>query len=90
MALSFNAHAESVNLIFAGDIMLDDGPGRFIAKGGDPLAPFAAVLKAADYRIANLECPIAESGTRLTPKFFTFRAHPRTLPDLQGRFDAVT
>ena len=85
-----SAQAEPMTLIFAGDIMLDDGPGRFIAKGGDPLAPFAAVLKAADYRIANLECPIAESGTRLTPKFFTFRAHPRTLPALQGRFDAVT
>ena len=87
---SASVQAEPMTLIFAGDIMLDDGPGRFIAKGGDPLAPFAAVLKAADYRIANLECPIAESGTRLTPKFFTFRAHPRTLPVLQGRFDAVT
>lgn len=87
---AFAVHAEPITLIFAGDIMLDDGPGRLIAKGGDPLAPFAEILKAADYRIANLETPVAESGTRLIPKFFTFRAHPRTLSVLQGRFDAVT
>ena len=43
MALSLNVHAESVNLIFAGDIMLDDGPGRLIARGGDPLAPLSLI-----------------------------------------------
>ena len=90
MALSLNSHAESVNLIFAGDIMLDDGPGRLIARGGDPLAPFAAILNAADYRIGNLECPIAESGTALDNKIFSFRAKPQVLPVLQGRFDAVS
>jgi poly-gamma-glutamate synthesis protein (capsule biosynthesis protein) len=84
------AHAEPLTLILAGDIMLDDGPGRLIARGGDPLAPFADILKAADYRIANLESPIAENGTRRAPKFYTFRAHPRTLPVLHGRFDAVS
>jgi len=82
--------ADPVTLIFAGDIMLDDGPGRFIARGGDPLAPFAKTLKAADYRIANLECPVASNGRRLSGKPFTFRAHPRTLAVLQCRFDAVS
>jgi poly-gamma-glutamate synthesis protein (capsule biosynthesis protein) len=55
-----------------------------VHRQGATLAPFAAALKAADYRIANLECPIAESGTRLTPKFFTFRAHPRHCPCCKG------
>lgn len=87
---ALNVQAEPLTLIFAGDIMLDDGPGRLIARGGDPLAHFADILKAADYRIANLETPIAESGKRITPKFYAFRAHPRTLPVLQGRFDAVS
>lgn len=87
---AFNVHAEPLTLIFAGDVMLDDGPGRLIARGGDPLTHFADTLKAADYRIANLESPIAESGTRLTPKFYAFRAHPRTLSVLHGRFDAVS
>ena len=87
---ALNAQAEPMTLIFAGDIMLDDGPGRLIARGGDPLAPFANMLKAADYRIANLETSVARSGKRLADKPYTFRAHPRTLRILQGRFDAVT
>ena len=90
LALSFGAQAEPVRLIFAGDIMLDDGPGRFIAAGGDPLLPFADILKEADYRIGNLECPIATSGTPLANKIYSFRARPSTLPILQGRFDAVS
>ena len=87
--LALNLRAEPVELIFVGDIMLDDGPGRLISRDGDPLLPFSAILKDADYRIANLECPIAESGRALDNKHYTFRAKPRVLPVLQGRFDAV-
>jgi len=84
------ARAEPVTLLFAGDIMLDDGPGQTIAKGGDPLAPFAAVLADADYRIGNLECPVASSGQAHASKIVTFRADPRALSILPGRFDAVS
>ena len=90
LALAGPLRAEPLTLLFAGDVMLDDGPGRLIEQGGDPLAPFAAVLAGADYRIANLEAPIARQGQRLEPKFYTFRAHPRVLPRVQGRFDAVS
>jgi poly-gamma-glutamate synthesis protein (capsule biosynthesis protein) len=88
--LSFGAQAETIRLIFAGDIMLDDGPGRFIAEGGDPLLPFAEILKDADYRIGNLECSIANGGTPFANKIYSFRAKPGTLPILQSRFDAVS
>lgn len=88
--LSLNLHAEPVTLIFAGDIMLDDGPGQLIGKGGDPLLPFSRILKEADYRIGNLECPIAESGAQQDNKIYNFRAKPRVLPVLQGRFDAMS
>ena len=81
--------AEPLRLVFVGDIMLDDGPGRLVAAGADPLAPFAALLQDADYRIGNLECPIATSGTPLANKIATFRAHPRVLRVLAGRFDAL-
>jgi poly-gamma-glutamate synthesis protein (capsule biosynthesis protein) len=84
------ARAEPVMLIFAGDIMLADGPGRSIAAGGDPLAPFAATLAQADYRIANLECPVATGGQPHASKIATFRADPHTLSVLRGRFDAVS
>ncbi|MBN9422728.1 MAG: CapA family protein [Candidatus Accumulibacter sp.] len=83
------ARAEPVRFGFAGDIMLDDGPGRTIAAGGDPLAPFAARLRDADFTIGNLECPIATGGRALANKIYTFRAHPRVLPLLKGRFDAL-
>lgn len=82
--------AEPLKLIFAGDVMLDDGPGRVIASGRDPLAPFAALLADADYRIGNLECPIATTGTALGNKIYTFRADPRVLSVLKGRFDAMS
>jgi poly-gamma-glutamate synthesis protein (capsule biosynthesis protein) len=87
--LAASVHAEPLTVVFAGDIMLDDGPGRLIAQGGDPLAPFADILKAADYRIGNLECPIAESGTPLDNKIYSFRARPAAVRILPGRFDAV-
>lgn len=83
------AQAEPVRLIFAGDVMLDDGPGRTIASGRDPLAPVAHLLADADYRIGNLECPIATTGQPLDGKVYTFRAHPRVLEVLKGRFDAL-
>lgn len=84
------AQAAPLTLIFAGDIMLDDGPGQTIAAGGDPLASFAALLSAADYRIGNLECPVAVGGQAHARKVAIFRAKPNTLDVLRGRFDAVS
>lgn len=89
LLLCGSLQAAPLTLIFAGDIMLDDGPGRLIAHGGDPLAPFAAILEAADYRIGNLECPIADNGQPSANKIFSFRASPATTRILSGRFDAV-
>jgi poly-gamma-glutamate synthesis protein (capsule biosynthesis protein) len=81
--------AESVRLIFVGDIMLDDGPGRVIKSGRDPLAPFAAQLRDADFTIGNLECPIATVGKAFESKIFSFRADPGAVSVLKGRFDAL-
>lgn len=44
---------------------------------------------AADYRIGNLECPIATGGRALENKIYTFRAAPAGLSVLAGRFDAM-
>lgn len=86
------APAPTVTLLFAGDIMLDDGPGQTIAQGGDPLAPIASLLADADYRIGNLETPIAgaQTGTPTASKIFNFRAAPGTTRVLKGRFDALS
>lgn len=78
--LAGTAQAEPLTLLFAGDIMLADGPGQTIA----------AILNAADYRIGNLEVPVATSGQAHASKIVSFRAEPRTLSVLRGRFDAVS
>ena len=89
LALAGAPAADPLRLLFVGDIMLDDGPGRLIEHGGDPLAPFAALLAEADYTIGNLECPIASTGQPLENKIASFRAHRRVLPVLAGRFTAL-
>lgn len=83
------AQGPSVRLAWMGDVMLADGPGRVIARGGDPFAGVARLLRQADLRIANLECVIASSG-RALDKPWTFRAHPRTLAVLKRHVDAVS
>ncbi len=80
----------TLRLVFAGDVMLDDGPGRTVAEGGDPLAPFDALLRDADVTIGNLECPVAASGTAHASKIYAFRADPRVMRVLRGRFDAMS
>ncbi|MEB0140517.1 MULTISPECIES: CapA family protein [unclassified Undibacterium] len=79
----------TVSLLFAGDIVLDGAPGKWIADGKDPLARYAAILASTDIRIANLECVVATSG-KPADKNFTFRAKPSTLPLLHHYFDAVS
>jgi poly-gamma-glutamate capsule biosynthesis protein CapA/YwtB (metallophosphatase superfamily) len=77
------------HLVFVGDVMLDDGPGREIARGVDPLADFADLLTEADFTVGNLECVLATAGTKVE-KPFNFRADPRCLPLLVRYFDAVS
>ena len=88
--LSVLAHAEPLRLVFVGDVMLDEGPGKVIVAGRDPLAPFSAALADADFRIANLECPVATTGRPLPTKIYTFRANPDAVRVLKGRVDAVS
>ncbi len=83
-----DASLASVDLVFAGDIVLDDTAGDLIARGGDPFAGFAGFFRNADIRTVNLECVIATKGSA-GDKNYTFRAHPRVLPVLKRHFDAV-
>ena len=83
LGLANPGNAQSLRLIFTGDIMLDDRPGQVIAQGRDPFVHVSEMLKDADYRIGNLECPIATVGTPMESKIYSFRAHPRVLPVLE-------
>lgn len=88
-AAGTSAAEPTVALAFVGDVMLDDGPGRRIAAGHDPLVPFAPLLDDADVRIGNLECVVARRGSAEPDKPYTFRAHPRVLPLLKRHLDVV-
>lgn len=91
--ISSNVWAEtispSVSIVFVGDIMLDELPGKLIEEGIDPFAAFADILRAADLRIGNLECVVGTTGVA-RDKPYTFRAHPRVLPILKRHFTAVS
>ena len=89
-AVLAGAHAEPVRLVFAGDVMLDDGPGQVVASGRDPFEHFAGVLREADFSIGNLETPIATSGKALENKIVTFRASPAVASVLTPHFDALS
>lgn len=82
--------AQEVTLAFMGDVMLADGPGRLIQRGGDPFRAVAPWLAGADVRVANLECVVARGGSPEPDKPYTFRAHPRVLPILRRYVDGVS
>ncbi len=84
-----NATTKKVSLLFVGDMVLDDLPGKAMEQGIDPYASVAALFQSADIRIGNLECVIA-SGGKAVEKNFTFRAHPRSLNYLKKYFDAIS
>lgn len=80
---------KQVSIVFVGDMVLDDLPGKAIEQGQDPFIAFSNILNSADLRIANLECVIATTG-KAAEKNFTFRAHPRVIPLLKKHFDAIS
>lgn len=88
--LAAGAKGPVVTLAFVGDINLAGLPEAMIQRGGDPFAPFAPILDAADARIGNLECVVATGGEPIPDKPYTFRAQPETLARLRQRFDAVS
>ena len=53
---SASAENKTIKIVFVGDIMLDDLPGKYIKDGNDPFASFSALFQSADLTIGNLEC----------------------------------
>jgi poly-gamma-glutamate capsule biosynthesis protein CapA/YwtB (metallophosphatase superfamily) len=82
-------HEEGVvRIVFAGDVMLDGGPGHTIVHGGDPFAEFGPILGGADIAVGNLECVLADGGEQVL-KPYTFRAPQESLPLLKRYFTAL-
>lgn len=83
------APSKRVSVLFVGDMVLADLPGKAIEQGKNPYAAFKDIFASADLRIGNLECVIATTG-KAAEKNFTFRAHPRVIPLLKQHFDAIS
>src|SRR5262249_23245469 len=79
----------TVRLVFVGDGMLADTPGKVVARGDDPFAPFPGILHDGEFTIANLECVIPPPGQRVE-KPWNFRADPRCATLLARHFQAVS
>ncbi len=79
----------SIRMVFVGDVMLADTPGKLVRAGKDPFRHFADLLKNADLSIGNLECVISAKGTAID-KPYTFRAPKQALPLLKKYFSAVS
>lgn len=80
---------DTVQIFFAGDIMLDTLPGEEIAQGRDPFLDFSDIFAKADLSIGNLECVVATVGEKVE-KPYNFRAAPAVLNLLKKHFGAVT
>lgn len=91
LSMSRTARAEDppVRIVFAGDIMLDGGPGHLVTNGGDPFAGVATALGDADLTVGNLECAIVKKG-HAVDKPYTFRGPQQALPLLKEHFSAVS
>ena len=87
-ALAAEGEQNIVRIVFAGDVMLDGGPGHTIVHGGDPFAEFEPIFRGADISICNLECVLADGG-RQVRKAYTFRAPQKSLPLLKQYFTAL-
>ncbi len=78
--------AEEITVTAVGDVML---AGRWTSQlrktgYGFPFRATESELRSSDITIANLESPIARSGTEYTDKKFRFRAEPAVAPALKS------
>lgn len=80
--------SKTIDLAFAGDIMLADTPGERIALGEDPFGDFAEVFRKVDLAVGNLECVVSTTGEPFD-KPYVYRAHPRVLELVQKHLDVV-
>ncbi len=80
---------ESLKILFAGDIMLDGGPGNFVANGKDPFAACAPLFEGVDLCIGNLECVLGRGGEQQL-KPYVFRGATDSPRFLKKYFHAVS
>ncbi len=80
---------QPISIMFVGDIMLDGGPGNYVAAGKDPFAKCARLLTSSDLTIGNLECVLGRGGDQVL-KNYTYRAARNSEKYIKQYFHAVS
>lgn len=90
-ALELAEHARTfpISILFVGDIMLDGGPGNYVANGRDPFEKVGQLLTSTDLTIGNLECVLGRGGQQML-KNYTFRAANNSEKFIKRYFHAVS
>jgi poly-gamma-glutamate synthesis protein (capsule biosynthesis protein) len=87
------AEKRAYTLLFAGDVMLSRTVGARMEAENDWSLPFRLIqdmLRKADLRYCNLECPVSDRGGNLH-HLYSFRADPRAIEGLKATgFDVVS
>ncbi|HEX2972335.1 MAG TPA: CapA family protein [Tepidisphaeraceae bacterium] len=84
-----------MRLLFVGDVMLGRLVNQVLQREG-PAYPWGSalhIIRAADWRVCNLECVISDLGEpwSVTPKVFHFRSDAKNIAVLQAAaLDAVS
>jgi formylglycine-generating enzyme required for sulfatase activity len=78
-----------IQILFVGDVMLDNGPGNVVANGKDPFERCSHLLHDADLTIGNLECVLGRGGEMIL-KNYSFRGALGSENYLKKYFDAVS
>jgi poly-gamma-glutamate synthesis protein (capsule biosynthesis protein) len=80
---------QPIDLLFVGDIMLDNGPGNAVANGTDPFERCSHMLLDADVTIGNLECVLGGGGEQVN-KAYVFRGASDSPKYLKKYFHALS
>ncbi|NBT66764.1 MAG: CapA family protein [Betaproteobacteria bacterium] len=87
--ICFAQSPTDIQILFVGDMMLDELPGSYIKNKKNPISDFETIFKSSDITIGNLESVVGTGGVK-TNKPYTFLAHPRVIPFLKKNFSAVS
>jgi poly-gamma-glutamate synthesis protein (capsule biosynthesis protein) len=93
LGLPLTLHADEIVINAVGDIMLAGRWAPVLKKKGYgfPFGGLTAELAVGDINLANLESPIAKSGSEFTTKKFRFRAEPEVARAVRSAgFNLVT
>ena len=79
-----NSRKDKLNVIFAGDLMLDRGTRHVIEVHGpdDLFGNVYHKLRSSDFTVANLECVACDTTCHPVDKKFTFRSNPEWLSSM--------